>query len=59
MSRMLIALAVLFFLGCAAPVPGEVPEGVACVSTLTTTVVTIGKVSRPLRIDADCSIHVQ
>ena len=42
----------LILTGCATvpATPEQMPEGIVCVSTLTTTVVTVGKVSSPMTI---------
>jgi hypothetical protein len=45
--------------GCAAPSPTVMPEGVVCVSTLTTTVVTIGRTTGPMTITPDCAVHIE
>jgi uncharacterized lipoprotein YajG len=53
-------LSVLLLAGCATgpTTPEQMPEGIVCVSTLTTTVVTVGRVSSPMTISPDCAIRV-
>jgi hypothetical protein len=53
-----LALLFLMLAGCATPMP-DMPEGIVCVSTLTTTVVTLAKVSSPVTISPNCAVTVK
>ncbi len=55
----LLLLPLVALAGCATPTPAELPEGIVCVSTLTTTVVTISKASGPVTVTPDCAVHIE
>lgn len=55
---MRLALLCLLLSGCATPMP-DMPEGIVCVSTLTTTVVTMAKAEAPITISPNCAVSVK